>query len=106
VAVLNDDRSSASMLVTFDPNRNTLTVKRIGAYQAAPDRSLQLWALPTGANPQSLGVLGDGAVMRLAAARDQVVPAPTLAVTLEPRGGVTGGPTGPIVFKGPLLQAP
>lgn len=106
VAVLHDERATATLLVTFDPAHSTLTVKRVASYQEAPDRSLQLWALPTAGSPRSLGVLGEGAVMRLAAARDQVAPVPTLAVTLEPRGGVQGGPTGPVLFKGALLQAP
>jgi hypothetical protein len=36
VAVLQDDKASASMLVTFDPKRNTLTLKRVGDYQEGP----------------------------------------------------------------------
>lgn len=108
VAVLSDDRSSASMLVTFDPRHNTLTLKRLGAFQEGPDKSLQLWALPPSGGPRSLGVLGSGSVVRLTAAENQVREVPTLAVSLEPRGGVPGegGPTGPVLFKGALLQTP
>jgi anti-sigma-K factor RskA len=31
---------------------------------------------------------------------------PTLAISLEPKGGVpsAGGPTGPVLFKGALIQ--
>jgi anti-sigma-K factor RskA len=31
---------------------------------------------------------------------------PTLAISLEPKGGVPseGGPTGPVLFKGALIQ--
>ena len=57
VAVLNDDQASASMLVTFDPKNRQLTLQRVGGYQEAADKSLQLWALPPGAAPRSLGVL-------------------------------------------------
>ena len=42
VAVLADDQSAASMLVTFDARTNKLTLQRVGAYQEANDRSLQL----------------------------------------------------------------
>ncbi len=106
VAVLADERSSASMLVTFDPARNTLTIKRVGAYQEAADKSLQLWALPPTGGPRSLGVLGGEAVIKLTAAESQVTQAPALAISLEPKGGVPpgSGPTGPVLFKGALLK--
>jgi anti-sigma-K factor RskA len=108
VAVLTDERSAASMLVTFDPSRNTLTLKRLGAFQEGPDKSLQLWALPPQGGPRSLGVLGADAVVKLTAAENQVRAVPALAISLEPKGGVPGerGPTGPVLFKGALLQTP
>jgi anti-sigma-K factor RskA len=107
VAVLSDDKSTASMLVTFDPAKNSLTVKRVGAYKEDTDKSLQLWALPASGSPQSIGVLGDSKVIRIAAPASQVVTIPMLAISLEPKGGVPSstGPTGPVLFKGALLQA-
>lgn len=106
VAVLADERSAASMLVTFDPARRTLTIKRVGGYQEAADKSLQLWALPARGGPQSLGVLGANPIAKLTAAEAQVREAPALAISLEPKGGVPGerGPTGPVLFKGALLR--
>ncbi len=108
VAVLSDERSAASMLVTFDPKRSTLTLKRVGGFQEAADKSLQLWALPASGGPKSLGVLPGGPVVRLAAFEQQVRQVPTLAISLEPRGGVPAGqgPSGPVLFKGSLIQAP
>ena len=105
VAVLSDQAASASMLVTFDPKHNTLTLKRVGAFQEGPDKSLQLWALPASGAPRSLGVLGAEPVVKLTAAEPQVGAAPALAISLEPKGGVPseGGPTGPVLFKGPVL---
>ncbi|TFZ01308.1 anti-sigma factor [Ramlibacter rhizophilus] len=105
VAVLEDDRSAPSVLVTFDPRANTLTLKRLGDFQEGSERSLQLWALPPGEAPRSLGVLGRDQVVRLSAPEAQVRDAPALAISLEPRGGVPSerGPTGPVLFKGPLL---
>ncbi len=107
VAVLSDDKSTASMLVTFDPVKNSLTLKRVGTYKEDTDKSLQLWALPTTGSPQSIGVLGDSKVIRIAAPASQVVTIPMLAISLEPKGGVPSatGPTGPVLFKGALLQA-
>jgi len=108
VAVLGDDKSAPSLLVTFDPKHNTLTLKRLGAFQEGPDKSLQLWALPPSGGPRSLGVLGADPVVKLTTAESQVRQVPALAVSLEPRGGVPseGGPTGPVLFKGALLQTP
>lgn len=106
VAVLADDKSTASMLVTFDAKSKKLTLQRVGGFQEAGDRSLQLWALPPAGGPRSLGVLGSDKVLRLTAAEGDVREVPTLAISLEPKGGVpsAGGPTGPVLFKGALIQ--
>ena len=106
VAVLSDDKAAASMLVTFDPKHNMMTLKRVGGFQEAADKSLQLWALPPAGGPKSLGVLGDQAVIRMVAAEGEVKEMPALAISLEPKGGVPSGsgPTGPVLFKGALLQ--
>jgi anti-sigma-K factor RskA len=106
VAVLADDKSAASVLVTFDPKNQKLTLKRVGGYQEASDKSLQLWALPPQGAPRSLGVLERDPVIRLTALEGAVREVPTLAISLEPKGGVASetGPTGPVLFKGALLQ--
>jgi anti-sigma-K factor RskA len=106
VAVLSDDQAGASMLVTFDARSRKLTLQRVGAYQEAGDRSLQLWALPPTGGPKSLGVLGTEKLLRLTAVDSDVREVPTLAISLEPKGGVPSetGPTGPVLFKGALIQ--
>jgi anti-sigma-K factor RskA len=106
VAVLNDDQASAAMLVTFDPKSQRLTLQRVGGYQEAADKSLQLWALPPGAAPRSLGVLSQDKLLQLAADQRAVGGVPALAISLEPLGGVPSerGPTGPVLFQGALIQ--
>ena len=106
VAVLADDKSAASMLVTFDAKNKKLTLQRVGGFQEPGDRSLQLWALPPSGGPKSLGVLGSDKLLRLTAAEGDVREVPALAISLEPKGGVpsAGGPTGPVLFKGALIQ--
>ena len=106
VAVLSDDKAAATMLVTFDPKSKKLTLQRVGGYQEASDRSLQLWALPPTGGPRSLGILGQDKLLRLTAAEGDVREVPTLAISLEPKGGVPSatGPTGPVLFKGALIQ--
>ena len=106
VAVLSDNNAAASMLVTFDPSKNRLTLQRVGDYKEANDRSLQLWALAPDSAPKSLGVLAQDKVFKLTAAEADMRASPTLAISLEPLGGVPSetGPTGPVLFKGTLIQ--
>lgn len=110
VAVMTDTqgrRSGPEVLVTFDAQRQRLTLQRLGDYREADDKSLQLWALPAGGKPRSLGVLGRDALLRLDAADRELGDAPALAISLEPRGGVPseGGPTGPVLFSGPVIRS-
>lgn len=105
VAMLHDQRATAQVLVTFDARRRTLTLKRLGDLQVQPDRSLQLWALPTGGAPRSLGVLDAAPVVKLTAAEGAVQAAPAMAISLEPKGGAPAGsgPTGPVLFQGAVV---
>ena len=106
VAVLNDAQAAASMLVTFDPQSNKLVLQRVGGFNEGADKSLQLWALPPGGGPRSLGVMGHEGVYTLPAAPTDMQGVPALAISLEPLGGVPGegGPTGPVLFKGELIE--
>lgn len=106
VAVLADDKSAPSVLVTYDPKHRQLQLKHVGQFHPSPDKSLQLWALPQGGGAKSLGVLGEGTVVRLPAGDDAVNQVPALAISLEPKGGVPAGsgPSGPVLFKGALIQ--
>ena len=107
VAVLQDAQSSASMLVTFDPKSNQLVLQRVGGFSEGAEKSLQLWAVqPGGGGVRSLGVMGHQAVYTLPAAQADMQGVPALAISLEPLGGVPGegGPTGPVLFKGELIE--
>jgi anti-sigma-K factor RskA len=106
VAVLADDQSAANLLLRFDSKQNALHVKRVGQYREAADKSLQLWALPPGAPPRSLGVLSEGQDLKLILTGRKDLAVPLLAVSLEPKGGVPSetGPTGPVLFKGLVAQ--
>ena len=106
VAVLADAQADASMLVTFDPKSQQLLLQRVGNFQEGANQSLQLWALPPAGGPRSLGVLGRDKLLKLVADAAEVDAVPTLAISLEPKGGVpsAGGPTGPVLFKGQLIE--
>lgn len=110
VAVLSDAHGQAKgpeILVTFDAQHQRLTLQRVGGYQEASDKSLQLWALPPDGKPRSLGVLGEAPLLQLATASENVQAVPALAISLEPKGGVPseGGPTGPVLFSGSLIRS-
>jgi anti-sigma-K factor RskA len=69
-------------------------------------RDYELWALPKGGNPVSLGVLpAEGTATRALTLIQKAALANSsqLAVSIEPPGGSpTGQPTGDIVFMAPL----
>jgi anti-sigma-K factor RskA len=76
------------------------------AVQPQSGRSFELWALPDGGAPVSLGLLpAAGSVSRelSAAQRAALQSATKVAVSLEPAGGSrTGAPTGPVLYVAPL----
>jgi anti-sigma-K factor RskA len=106
VAVLSDEQSAATVLVTFDAAKQRLIIQRVSNFQEDADKSLQLWAVQPGQAPRSLGLPGSGTEMRLTAAPELIRGAAVLAMSLEPKGGAPAGsgPTGPILFKGALLK--
>lgn len=106
VAVLSDEKASESVLVTIDTGKNVMTVQRVGGYQESVDKTLQLWEIQPGKKPHSMGVLASSQQTKLTVSADRAAQRPLLAVSLEPKGGVSEetGPTGPVLFKGLLLQ--
>jgi anti-sigma-K factor RskA len=106
VAVLLDQKATEAILVTVDPQRSKVAVKRVGNFKEADDKSLQLWALAGNAKPRSLGVLSAQELEQVLANLINPELASALAVSLEPKGGVpeAGGPTGPVLFKGALIK--
>ena len=91
---------STTIVASISGDGSTLVTRPIAPVALRPDRSLELWAVPTQGAPRSLGVLPGGS--GVVALRGQVLAgADTLAVTIEPAGGSpTGAPTGPIVYAG------
>jgi anti-sigma-K factor RskA len=108
VAVLSDAKSQkAVLLVSAAAAQDRLRVRTLDPAIHVEGKSLELWALPAGGAPKSLGVVPADAraMLRLAApVGTSLAGVPALAVTLEPRGGSpSGAPTGPVLFSGPWL---
>jgi anti-sigma-K factor RskA len=108
VAVLADAQHQPIMTVRYTQGKGEVEVKIVQATDVAADRSLELWTLPKGAAPQSLGLVpASGTIkLKLAQLSASALPnIPALAISLEPKGGSpTGAPTGPVLYSGPLLK--
>ncbi|HLH98471.1 MAG TPA: anti-sigma factor [Xanthobacteraceae bacterium] len=75
----------------------------------APDqRAMELWLIPAGDKPHSLGLIAPGRPVRVEVPRDlagRVTADAALAVSMEPPGGSpTGQPTGPVIASGKLVS--
>ena len=94
------------VLAVYDPALQRLNVARTSG-EAAAGRALELWAIPDGGAPISLGVLPDAERAAIALPqelRDQV-PRLTLAISDEPPGGsTTGAPTGDVLAVGQVSE--
>jgi len=104
VAVLAGADGKPALIASARRTEPFLLVKAVGAAPVDPGKVLELWMLPQGQPPRSLGVLPAGELVRvpLAAPSDAALAnIPALAVSLEPTGGSpTGLPTGPVLYSG------
>jgi len=104
VAVLAGSDAKPVLMATVERGGRILSVKAVGPIAVPPDRSLELWALPDGKAPRSLGLVDAARVVRIALpapAVDALQGVPALAISLEPTGGSpTGAPTGPVLYSG------
>jgi anti-sigma-K factor RskA len=86
--------------ITEDHSR--MRAVALSAAALHPGKSLELWALPEGKAPVSLGVLPDNGKLDRDLTMDQreaLRLSAKVAVSLEPVGGSpTGAPTGPVLF--------
>jgi anti-sigma-K factor RskA len=104
VVVLGGPDAKPAMVATAERGSRYLIVKAVAPVDLPRDRALELWMLPTGRAPQSLGVIPASGIGRVAL-REPIGLAlqdiPALAVSVEPAGGSpTGAPTGPVVYTG------
>jgi anti-sigma-K factor RskA len=102
VATLTPDGGSPAFVLTVDTARNTLTIRRV--VDALPqDRSFELWAVEPGQSPKSMGVVEQASFTVDLPYQPQGL---VFAISDEPKGGSPGpGPTGPVVYSGPLVPA-
>jgi anti-sigma-K factor RskA len=108
IAILTDPKTSHPVLVaTAERGETMLRVNTLDPAIHVTGRSLELWALPRGGAPRSLGLVShERGFLKLFAPADQSLgDVPALAVSLEPQGGSpTGQPTGPVLYTGPCVK--
>jgi anti-sigma-K factor RskA len=106
VVVLAGADARPALIATAARSDRHLTLKPLGNTLPAAGRVFELWALPQGGAPKSLGVIPSGTVVQVpltAPADESLTNIPTLAVSLEPPGGSpTGQPTGPVLYSGAI----
>ncbi|MDE1182687.1 anti-sigma factor [Paraburkholderia sp.] len=106
VAVLNGQDAKPVMLVTWDESHGTMTLRKLTDIAPPPGKTMELWGLPANGHPVSLGVMPDGAEIKLAAGAQKPESYAALAVSIEPPGGSPNhnAPSGPVVLSGRLLS--
>lgn len=104
LVVLNSsDAAKGQWVVNADSERKTLQLVPVQPREIAANNSLQLWAIPSGAKPISLGLVNASQSTQLTVGNVTLSPGTTIAISLEPQGGSpTGQPTGPVIFSGTL----
>ncbi|MCD6061837.1 MAG: hypothetical protein K0S16_2148 [Moraxellaceae bacterium] len=107
VAVLSTDQAEPVWIVRRRGN-DVLELSGLAAVDVPADRDLELWAIPEGGAPQSLGVIRRSEATKAevalgAEAQARLAGGKVLAISLEPAGGSpTGAPTGPVLYTGRL----
>ncbi len=105
VATMAQDDGKALFVATIDPQSGKLVVLPISVVIPA-GRVAELWLIPPGDVPHSLGLLDPQRAQPVsvpANLRAALGPKSIVAVTVEPPGGAPGGkPSGPIIAKGEI----
>lgn len=95
-------------VASWDGSSRRLIVSEVNM-PVTPGHDYQLWLIPAGGKPRSLGVMPDRPHMQLALAKPMsamVASGAILAVSLEPLGGsASDRPSGPVVAYGPITTA-
>jgi len=109
VAMLGDEVQKMKVVASWDPASRQLVLAVAGDMPADPNHAHELWVIPAGGTPRSLGVMPSDKQthMRLADALARLLQqGATIAISIEPAGGSpTGQPTGPVVAAGSLNKA-
>ena len=110
VATLVPPEAPSILSVRINPETGALEIVDAALQQAleTADQATELWLIPEGGPPQSLGLINSVGSSSLAVAnllRGELRPGSILAISVEPLGGSpTGAPTGPVIAIGALRE--
>jgi anti-sigma-K factor RskA len=103
MATLGSSSGQPNFVAAVSADGSSITVVPAALLTNDP-RAIELWLIPQGGRPHSLGLIQPGSPIRLVIPPDLVgrlTSEATLAVSLEPPGGSpTGQPTGPVIASG------
>lgn len=103
VAAVNRGGDKPALIVRVDLKTGQVLVRPVAASTPA-GHSLELWYIGADKTPKSMGVVADRPT-HLSLPEGTAADNATFAVSVEPPGGSkTGGPTGPVVYAGQLVQ--
>lgn len=104
IASLMPKQGGGAVTVAYDPREGRMLVNPVG--MDAGGKAAELWVIPAGDKPHSLGVIPDKKAATMIVPegmRAMMGGGVTFAVSLEPQGGSpTGQPTGPVVMTGTM----
>jgi anti-sigma-K factor RskA len=107
MATLSGSAGQPNFVAAVTASGNSIVVVPAALLTNDP-RAIELWLIPAGERPRSLGLIQPGQPIRLNIPPDlagRLTPDATLAVSLEPPGGSpTGQPTGPVIATGKLTS--
>lgn len=108
-ANIQQNKGVAGWTATIDVSHARMIVVPATTVAVAANKSTQLWLIPPGHKPISLGLIARDHPTRVTLSKALLKQAGNkalLAVSVEPPGGSpTGQPTGPVIAKGPIHGA-
>jgi anti-sigma-K factor RskA len=103
VAVVDAGGREPALIAEVDTVAGVIRIRSLAA-EAPAGRSLELWHVPEGREPRSLGILNAGLDAQTVEGLEIGPVNGVIAVSVEPEGGSpSGAPTGPIVYSGRLI---
>jgi anti-sigma-K factor RskA len=108
VAQLSVEGGKTGFVAAVNSGGGTLTIVPAALLSAEEQKAMELWLIPPGDKPHSLGLIDPNRPVTIKVPQDllaRVNKEAVLAVSLEPPGGSpTGQPTGPVIANGKLAQ--